>query len=500
MTIGYITSAISLTLRFIIFHPIPVMYIENLVHPGLTIDQLKTENNQSWCFWGNNNSGIDTFLQFLQGQLKGFSATKVELVENPGVLSFQGQQELFEEELRNDDSDFMDRPDPGTSAEVFLGNTTSIQSLLKAFNMEQCLTTGIRYLSSGQSRKLIMLREVIRGSQTIILQNPYDGLDIESCAELNHALQHLQESGISLIILVNSTNDIPGWCSHLGIFNQGQLTHAGPREEVVIYLSTVSSPTTTEPMPFTLCQATETTPAKSYRDELISLKNGFAGYGENLLFTGLNLEVFTGDHTLIYGANGCGKSTLLDIFTGDNSKCYANDLRMFGQKRGGGESIWQIKQKMGIVSPSLHRDHRVPCTALHVVLSGLFDSIGLYEKVNSTQIREARLWLEWIELRSLADKPFRRLPFAQQRLILIARALIKKPRLLVFDEATQGLDDNNRNKLLDLLEKIAKNNLSTILFVSHRTDEFRPFFQQKIKLDTYSVKSQTPIQEACAGR
>jgi molybdate transport system ATP-binding protein len=472
------------------------MYIKNLIHPGLTIGHLQTENSQSWCFWGNNKSGIDTFLQLLQGQLKGFSATRSELVDNPGVLSFQGQQELFEEELRNDDSNFMDRPDPGTSAEDFLGNnvkTKSIQALLKAFNIDQCLSTGIRYLSSGQSRKLIMVREVIRGTQTIILQNPYDGLDIESCAELNRALQHLQKSDTSLIILVNSINDIPGWCSHLGIFNQCQLTQAGPREEMLTYLQSASPVTAREPIPFTVHQKRENDPEKSPKDELISLKNGFAGYGESLLFTGLNLEVFTGDHTLIYGANGCGKSTLLDIFTGDNSKCYANDLRMFGQKRGGGESIWQIKQQMGIVSPSLHRDHRVPCSALHVVLSGLFDSIGLYSKVNSTQIREAQLWLDWIELSSLADKPFRRLPFAQQRLILIARALIKKPRLLVFDEATQGLDDDNRNKLLDLLEKIAENNLSTILFVSHRTDEFRIFFKQKIKLDAYSVNTEAPL-------
>ncbi|TKB09974.1 ATP-binding cassette domain-containing protein [Desulforhopalus sp. IMCC35007] len=480
------------------------MYIKNLIHPGLTIGQLQAKSNQSWCFWGNNSSGIDTFLLLLQGRLKGFSATRLELVEKPGVLSFQGQQELFEEELRNDDSDFMDRPDPGTSAGEFLGTsvkTKGVQALLKAFNIEQCLSTGIRYLSSGQSRKLIMLREVIRGSQTIILQNPYDGLDLESCAELNRALQHLKKNGICLIILVNSIKDIPGWCSHLGIFSQRQLTHAGQREEMLTYLQSTSSCKATEPAPFAV-QRKRSDPAQSPRDELIRLKNGFAGYGESLLFTGLNLEIFTGDHTLIYGANGCGKSTLLDIFTGDNSKCYANDLRLFGQKRGGGESIWQIKQQMGIVSPSLHRDHRVPCSALHVVLSGLFDSIGLYSKVNSTQIREAQLWLDWIELSPLADKPFRRLPFAQQRLILIARALIKKPRLLVFDEATQGLDDDNRNKLLDLLEKIAENNLSTILFVSHRTDEFRMFFKQKIKLDDYTVNTKTPRQKACttAGR
>jgi len=120
-------------------------------------------------------------------------------------------------------------------------------------------------------------------------------------------------------------------------------------------------------------------------------------------------------------------------------------------------------------------------------LSGLFDSIGLYEKVSTVQIKQAKHWLAWLDLVEATDKPFRQLEFAEQRLILIGRALIKKPRLLIFDEATQGLDDKNRYKLLSLLDLIAEENLSTILFVSHRTDEYRPFFKQRIQLDAYSV-------------
>lgn len=463
------------------------MHIQNLVHPQLTIDHLITDNSQSCCFYGENNSGIDTFLQLLEGRLSDFSGATVELDRDPGFLSFQGQQEILEEEIRNDDSDFMNRIDPGTTAAAFLGDFEKVQPLLDAFNMEQCLNTGFRQLSSGQCRKLIMLREVIQGTRTIILQSPYDGLDVGSCKELNHALEQLSKQDITVILLVSSTQDIPPWCSHLGIFKEQRLAHWGTKEDILSFLEPAPESTHPEDTPFTEGDLQATAPPASQKDELIRLKNGFAGYGTTTLFAGLDLEVFSGDHTLIYGPNGCGKSTLLDILTGDNPKCYANDLRMFGVKRGGGESIWQLKQKMGIISPSLHQSHRIPGTALHVVLSGLFDSIGLYEKVSTTQIKQAKRWIDWLGLQESTDKPFRQLEFAKQRLILIGRALIKKPRLLIFDEATQGLDDKNRYKLLGLLDLIADERLSTILYVSHRTDEYRPFFKQKIQLDAYNV-------------
>ncbi|MFT5697916.1 MAG: molybdate transport system ATP-binding protein [Desulforhopalus sp.] len=463
------------------------MHIVHLEHPQLTIDHLKTEDKQSWCFYGENGSGIDRFLQLLEGRLTDFSATTIEIPANPGLLSFRLQQEIFEEELRNDDSDFMDRMDPGTTAAAFLGSPEKAGSLIKAFNLEPCLNTGFRQLSSGQCRKLIMLREVLRGTRVIILQNPYDGLDAGSCSELNHALSQLADQEITIIILLSNTSDIPAWCSHIGIFSGPHLTHSGPRATVLTHLKTTASPLPPTEAPITQKEPTDFILPTDPENELIRLKNGFAGYGGTTLFEGLNLDVFEGDHTLIYGPNGCGKSTLLDMITGDNTKCYANDLRMFGKRRGGGESIWELKHKMGIVSPSLHRDHRVPGTALHVTLSGLFDSIGLYEKVSTVQIKQARRWLSWLELSHAADTPFRRLEFSEQRLILIGRALIKKPRLLVFDEATQGLDDKNRHKLLNLLDRIASDKLSTILFVSHRTDEYRPFFTQKIKLDAYNV-------------
>ena len=462
------------------------MNIQNFQHQALRIDGFTTTPGESWCILGDNHSGIDHFIDLLSGKLAHCRADILDLPKNPGILSFRAQQELFEKEIRNDDSDFLDKTDPGTLVRQFLPNSAAHLDLLQTFGMADCLDLGYRQLSSGQARKLLLLCELTVGTATLVLQNPYDGLDEQSCHELNHALRHLPERGIEIMVCVNIPSDIPAWTSHLAIIKEGRLVYAGPKDRIVPEIErqpTGKAGNASIRAPFLQVS----TKSQECNEELVFLRNGFAGYGEKKLFSGLNLTIQSGDHTLISGPNGCGKSTLLDIITGDNPKCYANDLRIFGKKRGSGESIWAIKKHMGIVSPALHRDHRIPGNAIQVVLSGLYDSIGLYHKAASSEIKTARQWLAWIDLSAKADVPFRRLSFAEQRLVLIARALIKRPGLLILDEPTQGLDDVNRRALLDLLAEIAAQNLSTILFVSHRRDEHRPFFRQQIRLDAHAA-------------
>jgi molybdate transport system ATP-binding protein len=458
------------------------MRILNLHHPKIAVAQLETMPGETWCLYGNNRSGLDQLVDILAGKLDDCSAKLLVLPDRFGVLSFRLEQERFEEELRNDDSDFLDHPDPGTLVRELITapEEERHRDLLQSFAMDQCLDLGFRQLSSGQTRKLLLLRELSGGATGLLLQNPYDGLDQASCQELNRVLQRVAEAGIEVVLTVGDRRDIPDWCSHLGICRQGRLIAAGPREAVLGEVEgETSAPADSGRLNLVWKQAEM--PGEE-GEELVSLTDGWASYGERTIFRGLNLTIHSGDHTLISGPNGCGKSTLLAMITGDNHNCYRNNLRIFGRQRGSGESIWEVKRQLGIVSPALHRDYRVGGSALSVILSGLYDTIGLYRQVPAAEVRNATAWLDWLGLADQAKTPFRRLSFAEQRLLLIARALIKGPKLLILDEPTQGLDGGNRETFLDLLEKAAREKLATIVFVSHRYDEHRPFFRQHLHL------------------
>lgn len=472
------------------------MKIINARSKHLTIEQFSATAQEAWCLVGSNRSGIEDFFIFLDGKSPGIHADLMELPQNLGIISFSRQQEVFEEELKKNDTDFLDKIDPGTPAASFLKDAELHADLIKALDMTDSMDKGYRQLSTGQSRKLMLLGQITRGVSCLAIQAPYEGLDPASCTELDSALALLHQQGIGILITVNNREDIPNFCTHVGLIAHGRLDLMGPRRDTLAALEkkldqegpdfqvSVKELIQDQNIAETLREIPGFgSPKKaSVATELVRLKNGSAGYEGKTIFTALNLSIHTGDHTLVTGPNGCGKSTLLQLITGDHPACYQNDLRIFGTQRGTGESIWELKKEMGIVSPDLHRNYLVPGSTLHCIISGLFDSIGIYQEYTLQNEHQAIKWLERTGLIQEAQTPFRQLSYANQRLVLIARALIKMPRLLILDEPTQGLDELNRKAVLDFLEQVAQEKMSTLLYVSHRQDEFRDFFKYQIQL------------------
>lgn len=458
-----------------------MLTIADLAAEGLRIERFHAGPGEAWCLLGGNGSGIEQFCEVMAGETTGYRARLLRLPPGLGVLSFKGQQSIFEAELRKDDTDFLDRLDPGTLAREFLTGIERHQDLIDHFAFTGLLDRGYRQLSSGQARKLCLLQQITRGVDYLVLESPYEGLDQTSCRELDRVLAGLLDQGLGILALINNAGDIAPWCTHLGAFKDGALVVQGARADV---LAEVTALMASQPPLFQVSVEevrSERMPTNETGPNLVTLRHGFARYGEVEVFTGLDLTINQGDHTLITGPNGCGKSTLLQLLTGDHPLCYVNDLSLFGRRRGSGESVWDLKRRMGILSPDLHRNHRVAGSALAIVVSGLFDSIGLYTRPTVAQEQLGRRWLHRLGLEHKAQQAFRQMSFGEQRLILLARALIKTPPLLVLDEPTHGLDERNRMALLDFLVEIARDQLATILYVSHRPDEYRDFFRQHVR-------------------
>jgi molybdate transport system ATP-binding protein len=182
------------------------------------------------------------------------------------------------------------------------------------------------------------------------------------------------------------------------------------------------------------------------------------------------------------GPNGSGKSTLLALITGDNLQVYANEVSLFGKRRGAGESIWDIRRQIGLVSPELQLQYRQPVTVREAVISGFFDSIGLYKRASDEQAALADAWLACIGMADKAERSFNRLSYGEKRLVLVARAMVKSPELLILDEPCQGLDRANREMVLALMEGIGRQTDAGIIYVTHHESEMIPCIQHVLKL------------------
>ncbi len=152
---------------------------------------------------------------------------------------------------------------------------------------------------------------------------------------------------------------------------------------------------------------------------------------------------------------------------------YCNDVHLFGIKRGSGESIWDIKKRLGIVSYRLHVEYRMlgGTTLEQVIISGFRDSIGLYEAAKDTELALAKKWLTLGGFAGREKEAFGNLSYGEQRAILILRSVVKCPDILILDEPCHGLDENYRTKILHLMELIGQGGTTTMLHVTHDPSE-----------------------------
>ena len=216
--------------------------------------------------------------------------------------------------------------------------------------------------------------------------------------------------------------------------------------------------------------------------ELVRLRDVTVRYGKTVILHDFNWTIRAGESWALLGPNGSGKTTLLSLILGDNPQVYTNDVIVFGRQRGGGESVWDVKRHIGWVSPELHLHFNDSGTCLEVVGSGFYDTVGLFQPLPARQRHKARRWLARFQLLESADRPLFALSAGLQRMVLLARALVKRPRLLILDEPCQGLDSAHRNLFLRTVDALIRDGMATVVYVTHRQDEIPPSISHVLRL------------------
>lgn len=461
----------------------PFIRLSDCHYDGLRVPEWSISPGEGWCLFGLNGSGKQWVDQLLVGEIAPQTG-RVEHVlgqQDIALISFERQQAIYEEEWRLAATDMIPEDEWGTRVADFLPSSRLDDPLIDALNMRHRLRAFYRELSTGESRKLMVLKALLEDARLLVCDNPFDSLDPGTVAALNEALSRAVASGASVVLLLSNRSDIPAWVERFAHIDEGLMTVFDGESraaqlaqlEASVRVGQIVQPGIPD----------DAIQLESYEDPYVAeLNDCTVQYGGRQVLKELTVKIAPLQHTLVTGENGAGKSTLLGLITGDCMQCFSNDVTVFGHRRGSGESVWEIKRHLGLVSNDLHRRYTVRCDVLSVICSGFFDSIGLYVAPTELQVRLGKEWLEAVGMSGKAELAFQSLSYGEQRLVLIARAMVKSPLLLVLDEPTQGLDEINRDRILGFMSALEARRHSTLLFVSHRQDEFLPLFEQHIHL------------------
>jgi len=430
---------------------------------------------QHWLICGSNGAGKSALAAILTGAGDIDRGVITGVPKRIGVVSFEAQAELIEAERRKDDADIMDVISEGTPVTEIIDavcrNRPMADALIEQFGLDDLLDRAFRKLSTGETRKVMLIRALTSDPELLILDEPFEGLDVKSLAAL---LEHLQEvsQNIPILCVLNRLDQCPDFITHVAYMHDGELQHQVERADENAYdeLSRLLHISTTE-LQIPPADPDTTLPPLNPEKPLVKLTNAAIKYSDTVIFENLNWTINRGEHWQLTGPNGSGKTALLSLITGDHPQCYVNDIYVFGFQRGSGESIWQIKQFIGYVSTALQWEYTVGTSLRNVIISGFYDSIGLYSKYTDLQRDLATQWLQVLGMEDRADQPFTSQSYGDQRLLLIARAMVKHPPLLILDEPCLGLDDMNRQRVLALIEMICARSESTVLYVNHHAED-----------------------------
>lgn len=345
------------------------------------------------------------------------------------------------------------------------------------FDVKTSTNNSLKNSSEGE-RKRALLQHILSNEipEYLILDNVFDCLDIEAQRKVGSLISEISRK-TRVIQITTRKRDLFSFINKVYRLENNHLKAYFEQENVDETTYFVES----LPQPYKI--------EFEYPNPLISLRKLNLKYGERPVLKQVSWEIKPNEFWQLIGPNGSGKSTILSLISGDNPKGYMQDMTLFGMQKGNGETVWDIKRNIGFYSSEMLRGFKRKDTVESMIVSGFLDSIGLYKYPTDVQLRIAREWISLLKMTKIKDKSFQFLSNGHKRLVLIARAMVKHPPLLILDEPTNGLDDRDAQIFSELVNKIANESETAIIYVSHRKEEhIKPnFIYELIPSDEGSI-------------
>lgn len=480
--------------------------MEVLKAEGLTVNQggqtivnevsFTIQNGEQWAIVGPAGSGKTTLLKALAGRQhftgrlalhenNSAVSKRIVLVEQQHHFKNLSNTSNFYYQQRFNSQDASDAITVEQDVRNALSRTHStkeqLEELSEQFDIKKLYAEPLIQLSNGENKRLQIVKALLLQPAFLLLDNPFIGLDVQSRKKLEDVLNKVGHKGIH-VVMVTSAYQLPYFITHvLSLSATGSYTveAVDPAHWNHLHEKTARQFSFDRQL---LEELTTKNGAGTDFEWAVRMNNVTIKYDHTIL-DGINWEVHRGERWSLSGPNGSGKSTLLSLVNADNPQAYANEIYLFDRKRGTGESIWDIKKKTGFVSPELHLFFEKSANSFDVVASGLFDTIGLFRKINEQQSKLVTKWMQLLKIEHLRKKFLAQLSNSEQRLVLLARALVKNPPLLILDEPCQGLDEEQTFAFKEMVNELCLTGNKTLIYVSHYVHEIPACVTQFIRLE-----------------
>lgn len=474
-------------------------------HPVLHQVTWSLRRGENWAVLGRNGSGKSTLLKLLRGELwpapgspgRRFYAldgerqeTAVGVKERIALVSPEQQARYLQQEWTLTGEQVIESGVQGGDyayQKLTPLERKQVAAVIRLLRIGDLRRRNVQSLSHGELRKVLIARALAGQPAVLICDEVCDGLDARSRAGLLSALEALARAGTQMLFTTHREEELFPALTHRLRLENGWVQEAGPME-----LKRVPSRRKPRPQPGV------TTPRPAGQGRAARPEAEGAGPGANLLasprahprlppgypmiqiqhadvflgpepaLSGINLEISAGQHWAFLGPNGAGKSTLLKLVLGDLHPAWGGRVRRF--EFSARNTLWQVKRRIGLVSPELQANYRETLTGFHAIASGFFASVGLVRRLSRSQRERVEEIVKALGLTRLAAAPILHLSYGEFRRILIARALVHGPDLLLCDEPFDGLDGATRQEIASALEAVAAHGTTLVVVTHHRED------------------------------
>ncbi|HVG13452.1 MAG TPA: ATP-binding cassette domain-containing protein [Chitinophagaceae bacterium] len=355
----------------------------------------------------------------------------------------------------------------------------SYSRTIDELHLDHLLDEQLIKLSNGETKRVLIAEALLRNPLVLLLNNPLTGLDVQSRQEISASISKIAATGITIIMSI-SANEIPEAITHIATCNNENNITKSTKET---FDPTQVVNNKDHQISAAEVKALLSITGKDKYEDVVYMKNVSIKYGDKVILDKINWRIKQGERWALVGPNGSGKSTLLSLVNGDNPQAFANDIILFDRKKGSGESIWDIKKKIGFFSPELYQYFPFDITCLDTVECGFYDTIGLFRPRQNATTAIALHWMRLLGIEHLSGKLLGNILANNQRLCLLARALVKSPPLLIFDEPLQGLEEYQREHFKQLVDTICSLSNVTLIYVSHYKNEMPGSITKVLRLE-----------------